>query len=244
MSQIYKTILDTVVNIIFPPRCISCSEIILEPGMICAECWPKVEFVNHPCCVKCGIPFEYEFGPNVICLNCEQNNTYYERALFLFKYNDISKKIIHKLKYYDNTYLAKYLAFLAKRIISSNFPVCEIIIPVPLHRRKLMSRFYNQSALLAKEIGKLVNIEFNSSILCKVKHTVPQTTLTKLQRQENVKNTFILNKTTRKFIKDKTIFLIDDVITTGSTINECSKVLKAGGCKEVFVFTLARVLSN
>lgn len=204
-------------------------------------CWQQINFASEPCCAKCGVPFEYDLGDGAMCLNCQTKDSAYIRAVFLFKYNEISKKIIHKFKYYDHTYLAKYLAHLACNHIDQNFPECEIIIPVPLHRRRLISRFYNQSALLAKEIAQLRHRSFYSTLLAKTKHTAPQASLTRLQRRDNVKRSFCVNQIYCDLVVGKNILLIDDVMTTGATIEECSKALKEGGAKGVYVFTLAKV---
>ncbi len=235
-----KTYFNNFLNIIFPARCIACGDMVVDTGKICAACWQKIDFVSQQCCEKCGIPFEYDVGVGIICLGCERKQTTYDRATFLFKYNDVSKKIIHKLKYYDHTYLAKYLANAALRIIKRDFSNCEVVVPVPLHRRRLMSRLYNQSALISKELAKLIQVDFGSNVLLKVRHTIPQTSLTKLQRETNVKNSFVVNLSQKHLILNKNVLLVDDVMTTGSTVNECSKILKAAGCKKVLVFTLAR----
>ncbi|MEI6187075.1 MAG: ComF family protein [Alphaproteobacteria bacterium] len=235
-----KTYFNKFLNIIFPARCIACGGMVVDIGKICSDCWQEIDFISQQCCKKCGIAFEYDVGIGTICLSCETKQVAYSRATFLFKYNDVSKKILHKFKYYDHTYLAKYLASAALRVIKHDFPNCELIVPVPLHRRRLMSRLYNQSALISKELAKLMHIDFGSNILLKVKHTAPQTALTKSQRETNVKGSFIINPLQEYLFINKNVLLVDDVMTTGSTINECSKVLKAAGCKEVFVFTLAR----
>lgn len=215
---------------------------VSDHGSICHECWIEIDFVNDPSCAKCGMPFEYDMGKDIICLGCEEKKTSFSKARFLFKYNEISKKIIHKFKYYDQTYLAKILAKLSLKKIGCEFPNADLILPVPLHRYRLMSRFYNQSSLLAKSIAKQSGKEFNCSILEKIVHTVPQASLTKLQREDNVKNSFVVNEKNRKLLQGKNILLIDDVMTTGSTVNECARVLLKNGCNSVSVFTLAKVV--
>lgn len=235
-----KKYFNQFLNIIFPARCIACGEIAVDVGRICGDCWQKIEFVSQQSCERCGVPFEYDVGEGVVCLSCEMNKTSYSRAAFLFKYGDISKNLIHKLKYYDHTYLARYLSSAALRVIKHNFQNCDVVVPVPLHRRRLMRRLYNQSALISKELAKLMEIDFVSNALLKVRHTIPQTFLTKAQREDNVRNSFIVNLSKSHLVLNKNVLLVDDVMTTGSTINECSKILKRAGCKEVFVFTLAR----
>ena len=235
-----KTYFNNFLNVIFPARCIACGAMIIDTVKICADCWHKIDFISQQCCKKCGIAFEYDLGVGAVCLSCETMQVAYSKAIFLFKYNEIGKRIIHKLKYYDHTYLAKYLANTAFRVIKSNFSNCDVVIPVPLHRKRLMSRLYNQSALISKELAKLMCIDFGCNALLKVRHTVPQTALTKLQREKNVKNSFIANPSQKYLFLNKNALLVDDVMTTGSTIKECSKVLIEAGCKEVFVFTLAR----
>lgn len=230
------------IDIVFPPRCISCGLIVGEHGEICAKCWGGMVFASTPCCSKCGFPFEYDLGIDALCLECEGKDRLFQKARFLWKYNDISKKIIHRFKYYDHTYLAKILAKLSYHIIIKDFSDSDLIVPVPLHRYRLMSRFYNQSALLAREIARLLQNEHYCCALKKQTSTTPQAQLTKIQRQNNVKNSFAIEESLKAKIQGKNILLIDDVMTTGSTIHECCKILLKNGCKGVNVFTVARTI--
>jgi ComF family protein len=148
--------------------------------------------------------------------------------------------LLHGLKYQDKTHLAPYLASLLYNVGALFLTDCNLIIPVPLHKNKLLSRLYNQSALISLYLHKLSKIPFEPNILIKHKNTKTQTGLTKKQRLSNVKNSFMLNEKFTQIIKDKNIILVDDVMTTGATINACTKLLLKHGVSKVNVLTLAR----
>lgn len=214
----------------------------MQTGYICSDCWRGVDFISDSCCAKCGIAFAYDMSDHKICLACLADPPPYEKAVSLFKFNDVSKKLIHKLKYYDHTYLAKHLAVLAKNLILEHFTDYQYIAPIPMHRYRLLRRFYNQSALLAKQIAKMTNATYRCDILIKALHTSPQASLTEKQRKDNVKNSFVRNSKYQDLIKGSKILLIDDVMTTGATVKECGKILLKTGVAQVSVFTLARTV--
>jgi ComF family protein len=209
------------------------------PGL-CASCWVNVNFISKPSCAKCNLPFEYDFGEDIICGACTTNNPLYHKAKSVLIYDDFSKPLLHGLKYQDKTHLAPYLASLMYRAASELLTDCDIIIPVPLHKKKLLSRLYNQSSLLCLYLHKLSKIPFEPNFLIKYKDTKTQTGLTKKQRLSNVENSFMLNNQFLHNIKNKNILLVDDVITTGATINACTKLLLKHGASKVNILTLAR----
>jgi len=231
--------ISRLVSIIFPPRCPICSVIVSEDGKVCSNCWHGLKFISSPSCVKCDYPFEFEISHELLCAKCLEGEWYFDQAMSILKYNDSSKDIVHKLKFADRTNIAKQCAILISKKITKNY---DFIIPVPMHRNRLLKRFYNQSALIADHLGKIVGIEVLHNGLIKTKKHDPQTGLSKQARKTNVAGSFVINPRHATELKVAKVLLIDDVFTTGSTVNECSRVLKRAKVAEVTVCTLARVV--
>lgn len=209
----------------------------------------KIEnFIFPPSCLICG-----KLGKNIWCKDCkkeiyekalfkiESKENYYEKHLYIFLYKDKIRKLILDYKFNNKSYLYKIFS----RIIIKNEKIYrilkkyDIIIPVPIHKKRKAQRGYNQSQLITKEISNCIeNLKYENNILVKIKHTMPQSILTKKQRKQNVKNVYkIINK---EKINNKKIILFDDIYTTGSTVKEISKILKQNGAKEILVLTIAK----
>ncbi len=229
-----------ILNILCPPLCPICQTEIDEAHGLCPKCYQKLRFITEPCCQICGRPFEYKGLGKPICAKCMKKKPSYDMARSVLEYDDFSKKLILLFKHADKTELTPLFTKFLKQVDSKLFKNTDMIIPVPLHWTRRVKRQYNQSALLAKSLGKELKIPFNPTILKRIRHTVSQGHLTHKQRQKNVHNAFQVKHS--YLIKGKTILVIDDVMTTGSTLNECAKILKKSGVKSVKVLTMHRVL--
>ena len=229
-------------NLLFPPQCLNCDARVPTHGTLCQPCWQQIQFISDPMCDCCGLPFDYDIGSNALCAQCMQARPPYAHARAAFRYDEHSRKLVTRLKYSDQTQLANiYGAWLAKAgadLLTGS----DIIIPVPLHYFRFVGRRFNQSALLAQAVSKKTGVKNINNALKRIRHTTPQTGLTKAQRKDNVKGAFIVNPRYADSIKGKNILLIDDVLTTGSTIEQCSKILLKAGAMQVNVLTLARAL--
>lgn len=210
--------------------------------LICANCWPYLEFISEPKCQICGFPFQFNIGASNLCASCLQQKPYFDSASALLKYNPHSKTIIHKLKYSDQLYLASFFAELLTNRTKDKVSNFDMVVCVPMHKKRLMMRRYNQAALLASNIAKLIKLPFISDILLKTRYDIPQTHLNRDQRLENVVGSFAVSPNASHALENKKVILVDDVYTTGATLNECSAVLKAAGCCHVHVLTLAKVV--
>ena len=237
--NIFRAILD----IFLPPRCIKCGKIISGDIGVCEDCFRELTFIGKPYCKKCGYPFHEEHLPrNFLCPRCNggQNKIFrYMRSAVC--YDEASKPLILSLKFMDKTdnaiVLARWLAHAGADIFDSGV---DVLVPVPLHYRRLLKRKYNQSGLLAKELSKLTGIEVDYQNLVKHKHTKPQVEFSGKERLKNVKGCFSLKDKSK--IKGKRVVLIDDVLTTGATLKECALALKQGGARSVDALTVARVV--
>lgn len=234
--------ISKLISIIFPSKCIACSSIVSAGSKICSICWGKLEFISSPSCAKCDYPFEFDIGHDALCGSCLNEAPLFDKAISVLRYTALSKVMVHRLKYSDKLHIAKHFASLLFKKIHKDVHKFDFIIPVPMHRKKMRSRFYNQAALMVTHLSGYSAIVPLHNGLLKTKHHKSQTGLSRGIRKENVKNTFGINKKYISLIKGKNILLVDDVYTTGATVNECSKVLRRSGCGSITVITLARVV--
>jgi ComF family protein len=226
--------LKTIWDIIFPKKCINCKK---EGSYLCEDCLFLIE-IN---------PFEYclceKMEKRNKCENCRNKSL--DKILSATSFNNhIVKEAIHKLKYSYIEELSTPLAFLILnhlQTIDCQIDNSFILIPVPIHIKKKRKRGFNQSEEIAKIISQSTGIKLSTALI-KTKETKPQMELNRIERIENIKDCFAINE--KKEIENKTIILLDDVYTTGSTMNECAKILKENGAKEVWGLTIAREINS
>jgi len=237
-----KKYLTKFLSIIFPSKCIACSTIVSAGSKVCSICWSQLEFISSPSCAKCDYPFEFDIGYDALCGGCLEEGPLFDKAISVLRYTELSKIMVHRLKYSDKLHIAKHFASMLFKKIHKDAQGFDFIIPVPMHRKKMRSRLYNQAALMVTHLSDYSGVAPLHNGLLKTKYHESQTGLSRSVRKENIKNTFEINKKYADVIKGKNILLVDDVYTTGATVNECSRVLKRGLCKSVTVVTLARVV--
>lgn len=234
--------LKTIIDLILPPRCLICGKVLHTDNSLCPECFENIHFITKPYCTHCGKQLYINNSYNeVFCADClQQKDSQLYLSRSAIQYDEFSKKLILDFKFADHIenkkLLSNWLYIAGKDIFATN---PDIILPVPLHFSRLLKRKYNQSAILAAELSKLTHIPVNYNILKKHKYTKPQATCSGKQRRNNIKNAFIVKNIPE--IYNKHIILIDDVYTTGSTLNECAKILKKSGAKLVSALTIAKV---
>lgn len=228
-----------ILDYIFPNRCQSCRAFVQDNASFCHDCWSDFHFIKEPHCIICSYQLQKTHSvTNQICLSCMKSRPSFDFARCLFKYDESNKKLIHNLKYYDNTSLAKPLAKMMISKYLEDIEDIDIIIPIPMHKFRRVRRLYNHAQLIAEEISHLIGIKTRSDIVLKVKNTKPQTFLSKENRIKNLAGSFAISKDSN--IKGKRILLIDDVMTTGSTAEAVSKLLKKEGAKTVILLCIAR----
>jgi competence protein ComFC len=214
-------------------KCLLCSSNISNRGL-CSICFKKINFIDDFCCKICGRKAVHE---DFECVNCVFGKRDYELARSLIVFDSVSKKIIHTFKYNDNFGLAKLFANMANARYSEIFKVVDCVVPVPMHYLKRLIRQYNPANNLARYMAYSLKKSFLPNALKKVKLTKTQVNLSKQQRYKNLIGSIEIG--TKCLIQGKNILLIDDVMTTSSTANLCSKILIQGGALKVFVFTVA-----
>ena len=249
--------INKLINLIFPNQCLSCLDIINHNASFCLTCWQELKFISFPCCEICSQPFEEHFNNRyrkMICLKCLLKKPAFDQVFTIFHYNEIIKKIVLNLKYHDNTLIASKIADLLARKFAKKIAEFDLIVAVPIHRSRLYKRKFNQAVLIAKILNRKafnlnknnlqVQPKFYPDILIRLKETKTQTKLNSRERARNLKRAFLVKKKFRNLIINKKILLIDDVITTGATAQECTKTLKRFKAKEVVVMTLAKTVLN
>jgi len=185
----------------------------------------------------CGLALNVSVLEDQICGKCGTWPPPYDQCRSLIKFNEHSKRIIHAFKYYDKTNLAKIFAELIYNRYATEISNIDLVVPVPMHKLKRLFRMYNHAHLLAAEIAKIINKPLHYDVLVKSKWTKSQTTLSGVKRGQNLGNSIKLRSA--EMIKNKKVLLVDDVKTTGATINKCSKLLKKGGAQKIYVVTIA-----
>ena len=223
-------------ELLFPRRCPVCDHIVKPFGQLCCDaCRSKLMYIGRDYCMKCGKGLREQ--EKAYCSNCLAHPKSFTRGRSLYRYECIAGGVFH-LKY---TGRAEYADFFGEEMYQHlgsflSLTKAEALIPVPLHKKRLEERGYNQSALLAKALSKHCKIPCREDVVARIKHTVPQKNLNYIERQNNLKNAF---KLYRNDVKLKRVIIIDDIYTTGSTLDALSKVLLEGGVKEVYTLTLA-----
>jgi len=239
VPELARTAARLFLDSLLPPQCMSCQAAVDSPGTLCADCFSRITFITRPHCECCGIPFQGAVIDDLICGACLKDRPSFERARAAFVYAADSKALVLKLKHGDRTESAVHLARWLQRAGAELLAECDLIVPVPLHRWRLLMRSYNQSALLANALGKLAGKPVVPDALTRIKATPTQGGLSRSDRRRNVARAFAAAR--RQSIMERRILLIDDVLTTGATADACARTLLAAGAAKVDVLVLARV---
>jgi ComF family protein len=241
---------DWLVDWLYPPRCRACGSLIhgKDSEYFCPSCRPRIQPVCHPLCEICGRPFLGASGGDHCCGACLTRPPHFTRARAWACYprEELDqlplRQVVQKFKYGRKVSLGKPLGRLMTAGCREFLETCDcdLIVPVPLHPKRLRWRGFNQSILLARQVSRAYGVPLDPFLLCRDKETPPQTQLSEEERRKNVRGAFSVPN--RKEIKGKRILLVDDVYTSGATVNECSRVLLQVGAERVYVLTLARAV--
>ncbi len=227
---------------LLPPLCLGCGEIVATPGALCAACWPRFSFIGEPHCACCGTPFARDLGEGALCVACLTRPPRFRRARAALAYDDHSRRLILPLKHGDRLDLARACGRWMARAGAELLGEAELIAPVPLHWRRLFTRRYNQAMLLARWVARDASGRLAPDLLRRRRWTGSQAGLKAEERRRNVRHAFDVHPRWQALLADKSVLLIDDVLTTGATIDACVRALQQGGARHVDVLTLARVV--
>jgi ComF family protein len=234
LRQIGRAVVDGVL----PPRCLACGAVVGEPDALCGPCWRALSFFAPPWCAVCGLPFPHPMGEGAVCADCARGRSSWERARAVLRYDKHSRRLVLALKHGDHTHLARALGGWMRRSGGDIFDGVDLLVPVPLHWTRLFSRRYNQAGLLAHAIHAAGGPPVAPDWLVRRRRTPSQGRLGPIARARNVRGAFALRA--GRSVKGKRLVIVDDVLTTGATVEECARVLRRAGAASVGVVTLAR----
>lgn len=228
-------------GIALPPLCPACREPLATSASLCAACWSKLSFITPPYCERLGIPFAYDHGPGLVCMEAIADPPAYGRGRAALRFEDTARTLIHSFKYGDRIDLA---GMLGGWMAAAGAPLtreADGLVPVPLHWRRLWARRFNQSAALAQAVSRKSAVPVLYDTLERVKPTPQQVGLTRAERARNMQGAFRVRAAAA--IAGRRLVLIDDVLTTGATVEACARSLLRAGAAEVDVLVLARVVN-
>lgn len=228
-------------DLLFPPLCLSCREPVGSEGGFCAACWGALTFLDGPACACCGTPFPVDPGPGSLCAACLAKPPAFTRARAILAYDDESRGAILALKHADRLELVPGFARWLARVGRPLLEEADLIVPVPLHPTRLWLRRYNQSAELARRLGRDWGKPYAPLALARSRRTLSQGAMPSARaRRKNVLSAFRVPQPEQ--VRGRHILLVDDVLTTGATADACARALKRAGAAGITVLTLARVV--
>ncbi|MBB5053226.1 ComF family protein [Afipia massiliensis] len=230
-------------DIALPTLCVSCREPVSGEG-VCATCWAKLSFIAPPFCARLGIPFVYDPGPGLLSMQAIADPPAYQRARAAVRYDEVARTMVHALKYQDRTDLAPTMGRWMARAGQELLGDADALIPVPLHWRRGWSRRYNQSGALAGVIGKSANLPVIGNALHRVRPTLQQVGLSRSDRALNVQGAFKVPPENKSTVQGRRIVLIDDVLTSGATVDACARALLRARAASVDVLVFSRVVDT
>jgi ComF family protein len=230
-------------DIALPTLCVACRDPVEGEG-VCADCWAKMSFIAPPFCPRLGIPFVYDPGPDLLSMEAIANPPAYTRARAAVRYDDVARTLVHALKYQDRTDLAPAMGRWMARAGQELLDGADMLVPVPLHWRRGWSRRYNQSGVLARVIERESGVAVATEALRRIRPTEQQIGLSRPQRASNVQGAFKVAADRQHLISGRRIVLIDDVLTSGATVDACARALLRAKAAAVDVLVFARVVDG
>lgn len=244
-DQALKQVINRVVDFVLPPCCVVSGAIVDRQGMMAPAAWQALSFIGAPLCDCCGVPFDFDVGlegDHMLCVDCLQSHPPFETARAALFYDDASRDLILRFKHGDRTEAVPAFVPWLRQAGREMLARADAIIPVPLHPRRLLKRRYNQAGLIAQALGREAKIPCYPAALTRGRATASQGHMKAEERRKNVAKAFAVPDRYAGRLKGKTVVLVDDVYTTGATVKECAKTLRAAGVETVHVLTIARVV--
>ena len=228
-------------DLLLPPSCPACGALVARHGGLCASCWGTMRWVSPPFCAVLGSPLPIDLGEAAISPAAMAAPPPFARARAAVLYDDAARSLVHRLKYRDETALAPWLAKWMVRAGGDVVADADLVVPVPLHRRRLIGRRFNQSSELARAICRETGLPHRPDALSRVRDTRRQVGLGNAERRRNVQGAFAVPDRARADVAGRRVLLVDDVLTTGATVSAATRALRRAGAGDVDVLTFARV---
>lgn len=242
MEDHWKKVLAKAYSLVYPPDiyCLSCGKAV-DPGHVyslCEDCLNEIVWADRKNCRVCGKPLE-SWYPAELCSECLVTPRYFERGVTCFLYRDGGRQMIRDLKYHGKKYIARVLGrMLADRILFEGLEF-DLCVHVPVHKKKEKERGYDQAELIARFTADYLGKEYHPGLLVRIRATAPMNSLTAIERKRNLRDAFTVREEGREILQGKIVLLIDDIYTTGATMNECASELRKAGAARVFIASIA-----
>lgn len=230
-------------DIALPRLCVACREPVAGEG-VCAQCWSQLSFIAPPYCERLGIPFVYDPGPGLLSMQAIADPPSYRRARAAVRYDDVARSLVHALKFHDRVDLAPAMGRWMARAGQPLLEDADLLVPVPLHWRRGFGRRYNQSGALARAIQRHSGVALAVDALRRIRPTAHQIGLSRAERASNVQGAFQVPRGNVSQVQGRRIVLIDDVLTSGATVDACARALLRARAAEVDVLVFARVVDS
>jgi ComF family protein len=231
-------------DIIVPPCCLVCRTPLGQHHVLCAPCWREVHFIRPPLCDVLGIPLPFDTGERTVSAAALARPPAYDRARAVAHFSGSMRTLVHQLKYADRhdarALFGRWLVEAGRELLAG----VDVVVPVPLTRWRLLSRRFNQAAILAQELARQTGLGLDPHLLHRTRFTKTQVGLTHDQRRRNVAGAFNVPRGRRASLQGRNVLLVDDVITTGATAEACARALKRAGAARVDVLSLALVTNE
>ncbi len=241
--MLWHRLADWLVDWLTPPKCVACRADVTAGASLCLSCWQTLSFIDEPVCEALGIPFDYDQGDGALSPAAIAEPPAWDRARAAVAFTETARHLVHLLKYNDaqeaGLVMARMMLGPGRKLIAE----CDWLVPVPLHRRRLWRRRFNQAAVLARVLSRQTGKPMLHDVLLRASPTRSQVGLTAEERRRNVRRAFAVPPERRPAIEGKAVLLIDDVRTTGATVEACAAVLKQAGAARVDVLSFALVLT-
>ncbi|MBI5131137.1 MAG: ComF family protein [Rhodopseudomonas palustris] len=243
VRRVWSRAAHLALDVALPTLCVACREPVAGDGL-CPQCWSQLSFIAPPYCEKLGIPFVYDPGPGILSMQAIADPPAYARARAAVRYDEVAKTLVHALKFHDRIDLAptmgRWMAHAGKPLLQG----ADLLVPVPLHWRRGFSRRYNQSGALARAIGKQANLPVAIEALRRVRPTAHQIGLSRAERAANVQGAFKVPPERKAEVQGRHVVLVDDVLTSGATVDACARALLRAKARSVDVLVFARVVDT
>jgi ComF family protein len=237
IASLFRSCARSILDFALPPRCPACGTVVGDPHSFCPDCWKQIDFLGDGGCSTCGLPLQATDLET--CGACLVRPPRIARSRAAVAYDDISRGLAIRLKYGRKVAIARTMARYMAPLVAADGSD-RVLVPVPLHRTRLWRRGFNQSALIARELSRRLKIKADPLLLRRSKRTPPLKGMSPLQRRKTVSGAFRV--VDRSAVEGKTIVLVDDVLTTGSTAEACARTLKRAGAARVELISWARVV--
>ncbi len=234
---------EATLDLVLPPSCPMCAVPVASLSAVCLDCWKSVRFLERPWCERLGTPFPYDLGPGTLSAEAIANPPTFDRARSAVVYDGPVPDLVQAFKYADRSDLVPLITGWMMRAGGEVIGDADLIVPVPMHRWRLFRRRFNQAALIAREIARRGGKPYRPMVLIRTRRTRQQVGLSREARAENVIGAFKVPKGAKALIKGRRVLLIDDVFTTGVTLEAAARPLMRAGASAVDVLTFARVVA-